>query len=211
MRDDIATGRVATHADDVAPVGDIWARWAVLAALHTGVGSEQGPRIAPGLAWYESDARSGATLVLLTGERAVLSGGWWESPLLAAAYTGDAPLPDLFAGAPAWVNDTVLNIRAQHGLLSFCYWWADGRWQRGATNTAGELEAALPAVRSAEATVAAMTEIAGPAAEAVSRALLAAAADGAVTVEHVDAVFAAIPESDDDAALISLAAAGLIR
>ncbi len=208
---DAAAGRVATHADDIAPVKDIWARWAVLAAMHMGVGSEEGPRIAPGLAWYESDARSGATLVFLPGNRAALSGGWWESPLLAAAYLDGEPLPDLYAGAPAWVNDAVLNIRCQHGLLSFCYWWADGRWERGATDTVGELDVATPPVWSAEATMAAMIEIAGLAGESALRDLLAAATDGAVTVAHVDAVFATVPEADIELALNPLAAAGLIR
>jgi hypothetical protein len=150
-------------------------------------------------------------LVLLTEGRAVLSGGWWDSPLLAAAYLDDEPLPDLFAGAPVWVNDAALNIRAQQGLMSFCYWWVDGRWWRGATETVDELDMALPAIWSTEQTVAAMTQIAGSAGEAASRALLAAATDGAVTVAHVNAVFAVISESDIDAALNPLAAAGLIR
>jgi hypothetical protein len=207
----MAAGRVATATDDVAPVRDIWARWAVLAALHMGVRSEEGPRIAPGLAWYESDARSGATLVRLSGDRAVLSGGWWESPLLSAAYLEDQPLPDLYAGAPVWVNDAVLNIRSQHGLMSFCYWWADGRWWRGATETADELDMALPEVWSAEDTVAEMTEIVESAEETTCYNLLAAATEGAVTVAMVTAVLAATPDSDVDAALNQLAATGLIR
>jgi len=208
---DGVAGRVATRVDDVAPVRDVWARWAVLAALHIGVGSAEGPRIAPGMAWYESGARSGATLVLLPGNRAVLSGGWWESPLLAAAYLDDEPLPDLYAGAPGWVNDAVLNIRCQQGMLSFCYWWVDGRWECGATNTVGELDVATPAVWSVEATVTAMTHIGGLASETASRDLLAAATDGAVTVAHVDAALAAVPGADVDLALNPLAAAGLIR
>jgi hypothetical protein len=208
---DRLTGRVATHVDDVEPLEDIWARWAVLAALHSGVQSEEGPRIAPGLGWYESDTRSGATLVLLSGDRAVLSGGWWDSPLLATAYHEDEPLPDLFAGAPVWVNDAVLNIRCQHGLLSFCYWWTDGRWWRGATDTAAELDMALPPVWTIEETVAEMTEIIESAAESACQSLLTAVMEGAGTVEQVIDVFASEPEADVNAALNQLAAAGLIQ
>ncbi|WP_457147666.1 hypothetical protein [Mycobacterium sp. URHB0021] len=209
---DLAAGRAATPADDIAHVADMWARWAVLGALHMGVESEDGPRVTPGLGWYESQTRSGATLVLLPGDRAVLSGGRWESPLLAAAYLEDEPLPDLFAGAPVWVNEAVLNIRCQHGLLSFCYWWADGRWWRGATDTDDELDMALPPVWAAEAqTLAEMVEIAESAEESACESLLTAAIDGAITVDQVIAVLAGEPNWDLTAALNQFAAAGLIR
>ena len=209
---DLAAGRAATPADDIAHVADMWARWAVLGALHMGVESEDGPRVTPGLGWYESQTRSGATLVLLPGDRAVLSGGRWESPLLAAAYLEDEPLPDLFAGAPVWVNEAVLNIRCQHGLLSFCYWWAEGRWWRGATDTDDELDMALPPVWAAEAqTLAEMVEIAEFAEESACESLLTAANDGAVTVDQVIAVLSGEPNWDLTAALNQFAAAGLIR
>ena len=208
---DLTTGRVATQDDDLAPLADIWARWAVLAALHMGNGDESGLRITPGLAWFESDNRSGATLVLLNDDRAVLSGGRWDSPLLAAAYLENEPLPDLFGGAPVWVNDAVLNIRCHHGLLSFCYWWADGRWWRGGTDTLDELDMALPAVWTAEETMEEMTDIVESADEAACLSLLTAATDGAVTTEQVIAVLAAEPDSDVIASLNQLAAAGLIR
>ena len=51
-----------------------------------------GPRIYPGYGWYESDRRSGSTLFVLPGDRAVLSGGKWDSELLDAAYNGGAAL-----------------------------------------------------------------------------------------------------------------------
>ena len=209
---DLAAGRAATPADDIAHVADMWARWTVLGALHMGVESEDGPRVTPGLGWYESHTRSGATLVLLPGDRAVLSGGRWESPLLAAAYLGDEQLPDLFAGAPVWVNEAVLNIRCQHGLLSFCYWWAEGRWWRGTTNTDGELDMALPPVWAAnEETLAEMAEIAESANQSACESLLTAAIDGAVTVDQVIAVLSGEPNWDLTAALNQFAAAGLIQ
>ena len=48
-------------------------------------------------AGIESDRRSGSTLYVLPGDRAVLSGGKWNSELLEAAYNGGAPLPDLYS------------------------------------------------------------------------------------------------------------------
>ncbi len=139
---DAAAGHTAIATDDVPPLRDVWARWAVLSAAYTGVGSEWGPRIYPGYGWYESDRRSGCTLFVLPGDRAVLSGGKWNSELLDAAYNGGSPLPDLYTGAPAWVNDSVLNTRNRNGLLTFCFWWVNGQWYRGATDTSGELDVA---------------------------------------------------------------------
>ena len=71
---------------------DLRARWAVLSAAYTGVGSGWGPRVYPGYFWFESDRRSGSTLFVLPGDRAVLSGGKWDSELLDAAYNGGAAL-----------------------------------------------------------------------------------------------------------------------
>jgi hypothetical protein len=130
---------------------------------------------------------------------------------LAAAYVGDEALPDLFAGAPVWVNDAVLNIRIQRGLLSFCYWWEDGRWWRGATDTVEELDMALPSVWSAAETLAEMTDIVESADDTACLSLLFSATDRSVTADQVIAVLAAEPDSDIDAALNQLSAAGLIR
>ncbi|MCV7067874.1 hypothetical protein H7H51_23190, partial [Mycolicibacterium farcinogenes] len=71
-----------------------------LSAVHAGSGSNWGPRIYPGYAWFESDRRSGSTLFVLPGDRAVLSGGKWNSALLEAAYNGGEPLPDLYGARP---------------------------------------------------------------------------------------------------------------
>ena len=70
---------------------------------------------------------------------------------------------------------------------------------------------ALPAVWSVEETLAEMTDIVESADETACLSLLTAATEGAVTVEQVTAVLAAEPESDVNAALNQLAAAGLIR
>jgi hypothetical protein len=207
--DEIA-GRTATATDDIPPLGEFLARWAVLSAAYAGVKSSWGPRIYPGYGWYESDQRSGSTLFPLPGDRAVLSGGKWNSELLELAYNGLDPLPDLYAGAPAWVNDSVLNTRNRNGLLTFCYWWSGGRWYRGDTDTSTELDAALPPVLTPEDTVRAMTGQTGPGVEAECEALLTAAVQRSATAADVAAVFADKPDADVAAAVNQLSLAGLL-
>ena len=206
----VAAGSTSTATDALPALRDLWARWAVLSAAYAGVGSQWGPRIFPGYAWYESDQRSGSTLFVLPGDRAVLSGGKWNSELLDAAYNGGQPLPDLYAGGPAWVNDSVLNTRNRNGLLSFCYWWDGGQWLRGAADTAGELDAALPAIGSPEETVRAMVSQVGPGREDECEALLAAAVNQNATSADVEAIFGDRPEADVDAAINQLSLAGLL-
>lgn len=206
---DRAGGRRPTETEDIEPLSDTWARWAVLAAVYTGARSQWGPRISPGLAWYESDARCGSSLFVLPGGRAVLSGGRWNSPLLVAAYQRHEAMPDLYCGAPAWVNDSVLNTRNQNGLLSFCYWWDQGRWWRGAADTFDELDDPLPAIWTAEETVAAMVAVVGPGQENACHQLLAAAAEHAATRDELAVVFNQFGDPDLDTALNQLSLAGL--
>jgi hypothetical protein len=208
--DDTAAGRTAIPTEDVPPLRDLWARWAVLSAAYAGVESGWGPRTYPGYAWYESDHRSGSTLFVLPGDRAVLSGGKWNSELLEAAYNGGASLPDLYTGAPAWVNDSILNTRNRNGLLTFCYWWANGQWQRGTTDTSGELDAPLPSVRTADEIVRAMVSQTGPGTENQCEALLTAATDNNATRDDVAAIFANHPDADLDEAVNQLSLAGLL-
>ncbi|HET6734017.1 hypothetical protein [Mycobacterium sp.] len=207
---DAAAGRSAIAAEGIPPLRDLRARWAALSAAYAGVESGWGPRVYPGYFWYEGDHRSGSTLFVLPGDRAVLSGGKWDSELLDAAYNGGEPLPDLYAGAPAWVNDSALNTRNRNGLLTFCYWWADGRWHRGLTDTSGELDPALPAVRTPDAAIRAMTSQTGPGTEDACAALLAAAAEGNATSSAVAAIFANKPDGDVAAAVNQLSLAGVL-
>jgi hypothetical protein len=207
---DTAAGHAAVATEDVAPLPDLWARWAVLSAAYAGVGSGWGPRVHPGYGWYESDRRSGSTLYVLPGDRAVLSGGKWDSELLDAAYNGGEPLPDLYTGAPAWVNDTVLNTRNRNGLLTFCFWWMNGRWYRGGTDTAGELDAPLPAVRTPDETIRAMVSQTGPGTEAACEALLTAAINHNATPDAVSAIFADKSDADVAAAVNQISLAGLL-
>jgi hypothetical protein len=144
-------------------------------------------------------------------DRRLLSGGRWNSPLLAAAYQRRQPLPDLYRGAPAWVNDSVLNTRNQNGLLSFCYWWAEGRWRRGATDTFDELDDPMPVIWTPEETVDAMAAVVGPGVDNACHHLLAAAAGRAVTRDDLAAVFAQFGGPDVDAAFNQLSLAGLAR
>lgn len=206
---DEAAGRNATKTDDIEPLPDMWTRWAVLAAVYAGACSQWGPRISPGVAWYESDARSGSTLYVLPGERAVLSGGRWNSPLLVDPYRNNRPLPDLYAGAPAWVNDSVLNTRNQNGLLTFCYWHFDGQWWRGSVDTFDELDEPLPPIWTPQQTVTAMLDLLGAGVEHPCHELLTAAAARSVTGRHVAAIFANDERLDIAAALNQLSLAGL--
>lgn len=207
---DAAAGRGGTVTDDIPSLGDLRARWAVLAAAYAGVGSGWGPRVFPGYAWYEGDRRSGSTLFVLPGDRAVLSGGKWNSDLLDAAYNGGEPLPDLYAGAPAWVNDSALNTRNRNGLLTFCYWWVDGRWYRGAVDTSGEIEDAIPAVRTPDDTIREMATQTGPGTEDACAALLAAAVNQNATLGHVAAIFGSKQDVDVAAAANHLSLAGVL-
>ncbi len=207
---DSAAGRTSVVAEEIPPLPELLARWATLSAAYAGAGSEWGPRIFPGYAWFESDRRSGATLYLLPGDRAVLSGGKWNSPLLDAAYNGGKPLPDLYTGAPAWVNDSVLNTRNRNGLLTFCFWWANGRWYRGGSDTSGELESALPAIWSPDATAAAMAAQTGATAPDQCRAVLAAVTRGSASFDDVSRLFSNLPEAELDVAANQLSLAGLL-
>ncbi|MEU7634457.1 hypothetical protein AB0C34_31580, partial [Nocardia sp. NPDC049220] len=146
--------RTARRADDqITEFPVLWARWATLAAAFVAVNSLWGPRILPSLGRFEGGAGNGSTLYILPGERAVLSGGVWEAPELDAVYNRGGPMPDYYAGAPDWVADSVLDSRAQAGLLSFCYWWENGHWYRGQSPDVTRFAAAVPAVWSADAVV----------------------------------------------------------
>jgi hypothetical protein len=207
---DSASGQPATPTDDLPSLRDVWARWAVVSAAYAGIGSQWGPRMYPGYAWYESDRRSGSTLFVLPGDRAVLSGGKWNSELLDAAYNRGEALPDLYAGAPAWVTDSVLNTRIRNGLLTFCYWWVNGQWYRGGTDTADEFDVAIPLIRTPDETIQAMTSFTGPGREDECEALLTAALNHSATAADVEAVFGDTPDADVATAINQLSLAGLL-
>jgi hypothetical protein len=153
-RADRAAGRAAARTvNEFPPYPVMWARWAVLSAAFVATGSDRGPRIMPSLGWFESARRSGATLYALPGERAVLSGGVWNAPELDAAYQAGGELPQLYAGAPEWVANPVLNPRALTGLMSFCYWWDKGGWHRGQSPAAAECDRAVPGVWTADTVI----------------------------------------------------------
>jgi hypothetical protein len=148
---------------------------------------------------------------VLPGDRAVLSGGKWNSELLDAAYNGGQPLPDLYTGAPVWVNDAVLNSRVRNGLLTFCFWCEDGQWHRGATDTAGELDGPIPAIWTVDETIQTMVSQTGPGTKSQCESLLAAATNHNATPGEVAAIFANHPDADADAAINQLSLAGLLN
>lgn len=186
------------------------ARWAVLSAAFVAVGSPWGPRVLPALGLFEGAERSGSSLWIVPGDRAVLSGGVWNDPVLDAVYNAGAPMPDLYAGAPAWVANPLLNPRAGIGLLSFCYWWDGGRWCRGASPPVAEVAEAVPAVWSGENTAAILAALVedepGIRARKAALGLVLAAERGEIDRAALAEVFGA---GDIDDAYLQLVMAGV--
>ncbi|WP_280318961.1 hypothetical protein [Nocardia wallacei] len=212
-RADRAAGAQPIRLTDELPnLPVLWARWAVLSAAFVAVGSDRGPRILPSLGRFESPRRHGSTLYLLPPGRAVLSGGVWDSPMLDAVYNDGAEMPKLYAGAPDWVTDPVLNRRAAVGLLSFCYWWDGEAWYRGESPSPEQVGPAVPGVWSA-ATVAEIVKSLLPEVSEVSLrsavdTLLAAAQVGAASHDHLVAIFGDPERFDIDGALSQLTLSG---
>ncbi|MCA2210183.1 hypothetical protein [Nocardia rosealba] len=207
-------GLCASDSDvGLPPLPLMVARWAVLSAAFVAVGSEFGPRSLPSLNWFEGVRRSGSSLYLLPGNRAVLSGGVWNSPELAAAYAEGGPPTGLYTGAPSWISAQVLNHRAAGGMLSFCYWWANGRWYHGDSPTADGIAEAVPGFWSSETVARIVTDLLGVRADEHQRAgvetLVAAAEAGVVTRDTVVEVFSDAELFDVDAAFFQLTMAGV--
>ncbi|MFB7502730.1 hypothetical protein [Streptomyces broussonetiae] len=199
--------RPVAPVDGLPQLPTMWARWALLSAAFVAAGSAAGPRVRPSHAWFEHSGRGGATLWLLPGDRAVLSGGVWEAPGLAAAYRGDAPFPDLFAGAPASVTDEVLDPRGADGLLSFCYWYEGRRWCRGESQQPEEVTTAVPDVRTADTVIDVVARLTGrgdePAVRRAAVQLVAAAEARTVTRDMLVGLFGG-GDGDVDGALQQL-------
>ncbi|MGC4936037.1 hypothetical protein ACLQ3C_20410 [Gordonia sp. DT30] len=115
--------------DELPPLPILWPRFAALSAIFAAVDAVDGPRMTSAVGIFRGEL-GGCTLTRLPCGRAVLSGGADHSTLLTAAYQGQLEHPDLYRGAPAWVSNIVLDERAAAGMLTFCYWWSDGRWSR---------------------------------------------------------------------------------
>lgn len=205
---DSGAGISEVRTDDIVPLEEAWSRWAVLAAVRAGMGKPVGAWIEPAVASYEDGDGSGSTLCVLPRDRAVLSGGLWNSPLLEAAYNGAGALPALYAGAPEWVNDSVLNVRAQRGALSFCYWWHDGQWYRGGTNTFDELDDPLPVIWTDDETVDAIVREVGEDRRDQVTQLVAAANTRSISKGDLVTVLSDA-DADIDAAYSQLSLAGL--
>lgn len=210
-RADRASGILPHPVDDEIPALPVlWARWATMAATFVAAGSPGGPRIVPSVAWYESAQGGGSTLTLLPGGRAVLSGGMDHSARCATTAA-------LFAGAPHWVADPVLNRRAEQGVLAFCYWWqpvAGGRWFRGESAPPRRFGTAMPGVWTADTVI---RTVAGAGARypnepgrTAAALLLTAAEVGVVTAGTVHSVFGRRADFDTDGALLQFSLAGLV-
>ncbi|MBF6232666.1 hypothetical protein IU444_21755 [Nocardia farcinica] len=191
----------------------MWGRWAVMAAAFVAAGSQWGPRILPALGFFEGARRSGATLYMVPGGRAVLSGGVWNAPELDAAYNGGADLPRVYSGAPEWVANPVLNPRAGNGLLTFCYWWEAGSWYRGESPAATALADAVPGIWTTDTVVdvvcGLLAEQPTEAQRAAVATLVAAAEVGVVTRDTLVEVFGEGGDFDVDSAFYQLTMAGV--
>ncbi|WP_069161903.1 hypothetical protein [Nocardia altamirensis] len=214
-RADRTRGLRPTPVDaDVPGFPEMWARWATISAACEAVAAEPGPRVVPDTCWYESarNGSSGSSLYVLPGGRAVLSGGVWAAPALNAAYNGGIDLPNLYAGAPDWVTNAVLNPRAAVGLLSFCFWWEGGRWYRGESPSMEQCGVALPPIWTASTVLETVARLLWPQPNYRQRAAVArlsvAAERAEVTPELVrDAVGA---HRDVAGALRQVVSAGLM-
>ncbi|WP_246023346.1 hypothetical protein [Nocardia yunnanensis] len=200
-------------SDDFPDFPLLWSRWAALAAAFVAIGSEWGPRVLPSFGWFEGARRSGSSLYELPGGRAVLSGGVWNAPELEAAYNGKQRLPRLYAGAPEWVANPVLNTRAAGGLLTFCYWWERGRWYRGESPAAADVAVAVPGIWTAATVTDVVCDLLT---EQPSDELRSAVANFVDAAQRRDVTHAQLAEvfgdaADLDAAHYQLALAGVAR
>ncbi|MQY27912.1 hypothetical protein [Nocardia aurantia] len=203
-----SAGPAADPVPGLPPLPRVWARWAIISATFAAIGSPAGPRMMPALAHFEGSGHSGSTLHLLPGDRAVLSGGVWNSPELDAVYNDGAVMPDFYAGAPRWVANPVLNPRAALGTLSFCYWWHDGRWFAGRSPAPAEVYPAMPGIWSAETTTQVLTGLLGG--DRGRAALLVDAVEsGTVTEDLLGRGYG--PHCEIDAAAYQLTVAGVDR
>lgn len=132
-------GEARVSDDEIPAFAGLWARFAVLSAVCRATDAPVGPRADPAFQVYLGD-NGGCTLARLPGNRAVLSGGRNDSPLLSAAYKGAIAWPDLYRDAPAWLYNLYLDPRAGRGLLSFCYWWDGQHWYRAELTEARPLD-----------------------------------------------------------------------
>ncbi|WP_067646778.1 hypothetical protein [Nocardia harenae] len=217
--DHLARPGAAVPEDGLPPLPLMVARWSVLAAVFVAIGSPLGPRVLPAAHLFEGVTRSGSSLFVLPGGRAVLSGGVWDAPELDAAYNDGAELPALFAGAPAWVTHPMLNSRASSGLLSFCYWWDQGRWFRAQSPAPDAIAPAVPGVWSAETAAGIITALLAEAADSATPPqlpdpaaieLVRAAEAGVVHRDTALRGFGAAGVHDPEAGLLQLGMAGIV-
>ncbi|MFG1794417.1 hypothetical protein [Nocardia sp. NPDC049149] len=201
-------GRCA-RTDELPPLPELWARWAVISAAFVAAGSGWGPRMLLATGWFEGSTHGGSTLHVLPGGRAVLSGGTANAAALDAAYNDGRDFPELYGGAPDWVADPVLNVRAQQGLLSFCYWWDGDGWQHSGSPIAAQISDAVPGIWTAD-TVIDVVSTALPAERGQVAALLSAAESGSVTRELLAKVLGADDRFAAAKAWYQLSLAGVI-
>ncbi len=118
--------------EDLPPAEELWARWALLAALEATTGKEGRPSVHRTGRWideaglHHDDAgctwwvlsRRGEGRFVLYGEDESSEVKWHEPPV------------DMLAGGPDWLPYEELRDRLQGNELGCVYWYENGAWSR---------------------------------------------------------------------------------
>jgi hypothetical protein len=118
--------------EDLPPGEELWARWALLAALESNAEREQCPSVHrtghwideeglhwddPGCTWWMLSRRGEGRFVLY-GEDESSGVKWHEPPI------------DMLAGGPDWLPYEELRDRLEGYELGCVYWYENGAWSR---------------------------------------------------------------------------------
>ncbi|MFD9130754.1 hypothetical protein [Kitasatospora sp. NPDC059571] len=118
--------------EDLPPAEELWARWALLAALEaTTEGEERPPRHRTGR-WIDDEglhwddcgctwwvmSRQGDGRFVLYGEDEASEVKWHEPPI------------DVLAGGPEWLPYEELRDRLEGHEIGCVYWYENGTWAR---------------------------------------------------------------------------------
>ncbi|MFE0256416.1 hypothetical protein [Streptomyces sp. NPDC059010] len=119
-------------AEDLPPGEELWARWALLAAVKATTDQEERPSVhrtghwidEEGLHWDDAGctwwimSRMGEGRFVLYGEDESSGVKWHEPPI------------DMLAGGPAWLPYAELHDRLEGYELGCVYWYENGSWSR---------------------------------------------------------------------------------
>ncbi|MGW1957685.1 hypothetical protein ACWCPI_33900 [Streptomyces sp. NPDC001920] len=118
--------------EDLPPAEELWARWALLAALEATSEKEGRPSVHRTGRWIDETglnhddagctwwvmSRRGEGRFVLYGEDESSGVKWHEPPI------------DMLAGGPGWLPYEELRDRLRGNELGCVYWWENGAWGR---------------------------------------------------------------------------------